>query len=176
MHYHHKIAAELGDPALRDGVARVAPRTYELTEFLVDVLGREDVGAYFPHRVTYHPTCHSLRALGLGDRPLSAAARGARVDPGGPAGREECCGFGGTFAIKNADVSVAIGADKARHVRETGAEVLVAADNSCLTHIGGLLGRERSGVRTLHIAEVLASTERTSGHVAAPNSRPSRPS
>ena len=160
VHYHHKIAAELGDLALRDGVARVAPRTYELTQFLVDVLGREDVGAYFPHRVTYHPTCHSLRALRLGDRPyrLLRAVRGLTlVDL---PEREECCGFGGTFAIKNADVSVAIGADKARHVRETGAEVLVAADNSCLTHIGGLLGRERSGVRTLHIAEVLASTER----------------
>jgi L-lactate dehydrogenase complex protein LldE len=160
VHYHHKIAAELGDLALRDGVAGVAPRTFELTQFLVDVLGREDVGAYFPHRVTYHPTCHSLRALGLGDRPyrLLRAVRGLTlVDL---PEREECCGFGGTFAIKNADVSVAIGADKARHVRETGAEVLVAADNSCLTHIGGLLGRERSGVRTLHIAEVLASTER----------------
>jgi L-lactate dehydrogenase complex protein LldE len=74
--------------------------------------------------------------------------------------REECCGFGGTFAVKNADVSVAMGADKVRHVRETGAEVLVAADNSCLAHIGGFLGRDRSGVRTMHIAEVLASTER----------------
>ena len=159
VHYHGKIAAEAGDPALADGVVRLAPRVYELTQFLVDVLGREDVGAYFPHRVTYHPTCHSLRALGLGDRPyrLLRAVRGLTlVDL--PAS-EECCGFGGTFAIKNADVSVAIGADKARHVRETGAEVLVAADNSCLTHIGGLLSRERSGVRTMHIAEVLAATE-----------------
>jgi L-lactate dehydrogenase complex protein LldE len=161
VHYHHKIAGERGDRALRDGVARVAPRTYELTQFLVDVLGKEDVGAYFPHRVTYHPTCHSLRALQLGDRPyrLLRAVRGLTlVDL---PSYEECCGFGGTFAIKNSDVSVAIGADKARHVRATGAEVLVGADNSCLTHIGGLLGRERSGVRTMHIAEVLASTERT---------------
>jgi L-lactate dehydrogenase complex protein LldE len=160
QHYHHKIAAERGDAALRDGVARVAPKTYELTQFLTDVLGREDVGAYFPHRVTYHPTCHSLRALELGDRPyrLLRAVRGLTlVDL---PEREECCGFGGTFAIKNPDVSVAMGADKVRHVRETGAEVLVAADNSCLTQIGGILGRERSGVRTLHIAEVLASTER----------------
>jgi L-lactate dehydrogenase complex protein LldE len=159
VHYHGKIAAEAGDTALADGVARLAPKVYELTQFLVDVLGREDVGAYFPHRVTYHPTCHSLRALGLGDRPyrLLRAVRGLTlVDL--PAS-EECCGFGGTFAIKNAEVSVAIGADKARHVRETGAEVLVAADNSCLTHIGGLLSRERSGVRTMHLAEVLAATE-----------------
>jgi L-lactate dehydrogenase complex protein LldE len=170
VHYHHKIAGERGDRALRDGVARVAPRTYELTQFLVDVLGKEDVGAYFPHRVTYHPTCHSLRALGLGDRPyrLLRAVRGLTlVDL--PA-EEECCGFGGTFAIKNSDVSVAIGADKARHVRATGAEVLVAADNSCLTHIGGFLGRDRSGVRTMHIAEVLASTER--GVATSPAEQP----
>ena len=163
-------AGERGDRALRDGVARVAPRTYELTQFLVDVLGKEDVGAYFPHRVTYHPTCHSLRALGLGDRPyrLLRAVRGLTlVDL--PAW-EECCGFGGTFAIKNADVSVAMGADKVRHVRATGAEVLVAADNSCLTHIGGFLGRDRSGVRTMHIAEVLASTER--GVATSPAERP----
>ncbi len=160
VHYHHKIAAERGDLALRAGVERVAGKTYELTQFLVDVLGRDDVGAYFPHRVTYHPTCHSLRALGLGDRPyrLLRAVRGLTlVDL---PEREECCGFGGTFAIKNSDVSVAMGADKVRHVRETRAEVLVAADNSCLTHIGGFLGRDRAGVRTLHIAEVLASTER----------------
>jgi L-lactate dehydrogenase complex protein LldE len=101
-----------------------------------------------------------VRALGLGDRPyrlLRAVRALTLVDL---PEREECCGFGGTFAIKNADVSVAMGADKVRHVRETGAEVLVAADNSCLTHIGGMLGRDRSGVRTLHIAEVLASTER----------------
>jgi L-lactate dehydrogenase complex protein LldE len=160
QHYHHKIAVERGGTALQDGVGRVAPRTYELTQFLTDVLEVEDVGAYFPHRVTYHPTCHSLRALGLDDRPyrLLQAVRGLTlVDL---PEREECCGFGGTFAIKNSDVSVAMCADKVRHVRETGAEVLVAADNSCLTHIGGMLGRERSGVRTLHIAEVLASTER----------------
>ncbi|HYO34853.1 MAG TPA: (Fe-S)-binding protein [Geodermatophilus sp.] len=159
-HHHATIAAERGDAALRDGVARIAPRTYELTQFLTDVLGREDVGAYFPHRVTYHPTCHSLRALHLGDRPyrLLRAVRGLTlVDL---PREEECCGFGGTFAIKNADVSVAMGSDKVRHVRATGAEVVVSADNSCLAHIGGILGRERSGVRTLHIAEVLASTER----------------
>ena len=74
-------------------------------------------------------------------------------------GAEECCGFGGTFAVKNADTSIAMGSDKARHVRETGAEVLVAGDNSCLMHIGGLLSRQRSGVRVMHLAEVLAATE-----------------
>jgi L-lactate dehydrogenase complex protein LldE len=97
--------------------------------------------------------------LGVGDRPrrLLEAVRGLTLLDLPAA--EECCGFGGTFAVKNADVSVAMGADKARHVGETGAEVLVAGDSSCLMHIGGLLSRQRSGVRVMHLAEVLASTE-----------------
>ncbi|MGC4110541.1 MAG: (Fe-S)-binding protein [Nocardioides sp.] len=158
-HQHRIVAERAADPALAEALAAISPRVYELTEFLVDVLGVTDVGASFPHRVTYHPTCHSLRLLGVGDRPrrLLEGVRGLRlVDL--PAA-EECCGFGGTFAMKNADVSVAMGADKARHVRETGAEVLVAGDSSCLMHIGGLLSRERSGVRVMHLAEVLAATE-----------------
>jgi len=158
-HQHRIVAERAGDPRLLDAVSTLGPRVYELSEFLVDVLGVTDVGAYFPHRVTYHPTCHSLRLLGVGDRPrrLLEAVRGlSLVDL---PGAEECCGFGGTFALKNADVSVAMGADKVGHVRETGAEVLVAGDNSCLMHLGGLLSRERSGVRVMHLAEVLASTE-----------------
>lgn len=158
-HQHRLVAERSGDPGLVTAAAEVSPKVYELSEYLVDVLGVTDVGAYFPHRVTYHPTCHSLRLLGVGDRPrrLLEAVRGLTlVDL---PGAEECCGFGGTFAVKNADVSVAMGADKARHVRETGAEVLVAGDNSCLMHVGGLLSRERSGVRVMHLAEVLASTE-----------------
>ncbi|HET8603762.1 MAG TPA: (Fe-S)-binding protein [Marmoricola sp.] len=157
-HQHAVVARRSGDAGLAEAVAEVAPRTWELTEFLVDVLGVTDVGASFPHRVAYHPTCHSLRMLGVGDRPrrLLEAVRGLELVDLPQA--EECCGFGGTFAVKNADVSVAMGADKARHVRETGAEVLVAGDNSCLTHIGGLLSRQRSGVRVMHLAEVLAST------------------
>jgi L-lactate dehydrogenase complex protein LldE len=157
-HQHGLVARRSGDDGLVEAVA-AAPPTYELSEFLVDVLGVVDVGASFPHTVTYHPTCHSLRMLGVGDRPrrLLEHVRGLRlVDL--PAA-EECCGFGGTFAVKNADVSVAMGADKARHVRETGAEVLVAGDNSCLMHIGGVLSRQRAGVRVLHLAEVLAAQE-----------------
>ncbi|CCI52891.1 putative iron-sulfur heterodisulfide reductase [Nostocoides jenkinsii Ben 74] len=158
-HQHAIVARRAGDPRLTAALERTSPRTYELSEFLVDVLGVVDVGAYFPHRVTYHPTCHSLRMLGVGDRPtrLLSAVRGlSLVDL--PAA-EQCCGFGGTFAVKNADVSVAMASDKARHVRETGAEVLVAGDNSCLMNIGGLLSRQRAGVRIMHLAEVLAATE-----------------
>lgn len=137
---------------------RAAPPVHELTEFLVDVLGVTDVGARYPHRVVYQPTCHSLRAARLGDRPLRLlrAVRGLElVDL--PAA-EECCGFGGPFALKNADTAVAMGADKVRHVRSTGAEVVCAVDDSCLAHVGGMLSRLRSGVRAVHLARILAAT------------------
>jgi L-lactate dehydrogenase complex protein LldE len=158
-HQHGIVARRSGDPGLVSAVAAVSPKVYELSEFLIDLLGVTDVGAYFPHTVTYHPTCHSLRMLGVGDRPrrLLEAVRGLRLVELPKA--EECCGFGGTFAVKNAETSVAMGSDKARHVGETGAEVLVAGDNSCLMHVGGLLSRQRSGIRVMHLAEILAATE-----------------
>ncbi len=158
-HQHGMVARRSGDAGLATAVAEVSPRVLELSEFLVDVLGVTDVGASFPHTVTYHPTCHSLRMLGVGDRPLSLLreVRGIRLVELPAA--DACCGFGGTFAVKNADTSVAMGADKARHVVSSGAEVLVAGDSSCLMHIGGMLSRQRSGVRTMHLAEVLAATE-----------------
>ncbi|MGO4257390.1 (Fe-S)-binding protein [Marmoricola sp. RAF53] len=158
-HQHAIVARRSGDAGLQAAVAAVSPRTYELSEFLVDVLGVTDVGAYFPHRVTYHPTCHSLRMLGVGDRPLALLREVRGIDLVELPGAEECCGFGGTFAMKNADTSIAMGSDKVRHVRETGAEVLCAGDSSCLTHVGGLLSRQRAGVRPLHLAQILASTE-----------------
>lgn len=154
----HRMIAE-GDDTLMSRVDEVAPRVLELSEFLVDVLGVTDVGAYFPHRVTYHPTCHSLRMIRVGDRPLQLLRAVRGIDLVELPGAEECCGFGGTFAVKNPDVSIAMGSDKARNVGSTGAEILVAGDNSCLAHIGGILGRQRSGVRTMHLAEILASTE-----------------
>jgi L-lactate dehydrogenase complex protein LldE len=133
------------------------PPVSELSEFVVDRLGVEDVGAYYPHRVTFHPTCHSLRELQVGDRPLRLlrAVRGIELVELPQA--SECCGFGGTFAVKNAEVSSAMLADKVRSVLDTGAEVVCAADNSCLMHIGGALSRQRTGVRAVHLAEVLAS-------------------
>ena len=157
---HPMITRLAGDPALESRVETVRPTVFELSEFLVDVLGVTDVGAYFPHRVTYHPTCHSLRMLRVGDRPLQLLRAVRGIELVELPGAEECCGFGGTFALKNADVSVAMGQDKADHVLETGAEVLVTGDNSCLAHIGGILARRGSTVRRLHLAEVLASTER----------------
>jgi L-lactate dehydrogenase complex protein LldE len=158
VRHQHAVVAE-GDEELSNAVREVAPAVYELSEFLVDVLGVTDVGAYFPHRVTYHPTCHSARLLRVEDKParLLQAVRG--LDLVELPYADQCCGFGGTFALKNADVSVAMGSDKARHVRATGAEVLCAGDYSCLMHIGGLLSRQRAGTRTVHLAEILATTE-----------------
>ncbi|MFI9201412.1 (Fe-S)-binding protein [Streptomyces sp. NPDC053048] len=148
------------DPAaLAEAAASLAPRTFELTEFLVDVLGVVDVGAYFPHTVTYHPTCHGLRSLGLGDRPRRLLEHVKGLELRELEGAEECCGFGGTFAVKNPAVSAAMGADKARAVRDTGARVVCAVDNSCLLHIGGTLARDGSHVRPVHLAEILASTD-----------------
>jgi L-lactate dehydrogenase complex protein LldE len=144
---------------VREQLEDEGPPVYELSEFLVDVLGVEDVGAYYPHRVTYHPTCHSLRGLGLGERPLRLLSSVRGLDLVELPDSRECCGFGGTFAVKNADVSTAMLSDKVRNVLDTQAEVLCAVDSSCLMHIGGGLERGRTGVRTVHLAEILASTE-----------------
>ena len=159
--YHPVVAAldaARADPTLPERVDAVGPHVYELSELLVDVLGVVDVGARFPHTVAFHPTCHSTRLLGVGDRPtrLLAAVDGVTViDLPRSA---SCCGFGGTFAVKNADTSVAMGLDKVDDVVASGAEVLTAGDTSCLMHIGGLLSRGRSPVRVMHLAEILAST------------------
>ena len=155
-HQHATVAA--ADPALAGRAAAVAARTYELSELLVDVLGVTDVGAAYPHRVTYHPTCHSLRLLRVGDKPLRLLREVRGLELVELPGAEECCGFGGTFAVKNADTSTAMLADKMVAVRATRAEVCTAGDSSCLLHIGGGLSRLRSGVRTVHLAEILAST------------------
>jgi len=144
---------------VRERIPAVADRTFELTELLVDRLGVVDVGASFPHRVTLHPTCHSLRMLHVGERPrrLLEAVRGIELVELEQA--TECCGFGGTFAVKNAETSMAMLSDKLRHVLDTRAEVCTAADSSCLMHIGGALRRQRAGMRTMHIAEILAAQE-----------------
>jgi L-lactate dehydrogenase complex protein LldE len=159
-HQHAMIAHSANDEALAQRATQTASKTYELSQFLIDVLNTEDVGAYFPHRVTYHPTCHSLRMLRLGDRPFRLLNNVKGIDLVDLPRNDECCGFGGTFSIKNPDVSAAMLADKMESVIESGAEVLCAGDRSCLMHIGGGLERIRAGVRTLHLAEILASTER----------------
>jgi L-lactate dehydrogenase complex protein LldE len=158
-HQHAEVARRYGEAGLAADAEAVAANTYELSEFLVDVLGVTDVGAYYPQRVTYHPTCHSLRLLRVGDRPvrLLRAVRG--IDLVELPAAETCCGFGGTFALKNPDVSAAMLADKLGAVTATAADVCTAGDASCLMHIGGGLSRQGAGARTVHLAEILASTQ-----------------
>jgi L-lactate dehydrogenase complex protein LldE len=156
-----RLAKLTGEADLIAKVDDLVGRTWEFSEFLVDVLGLEDVGAYYPHRVTYHASCNSLRALKLGDRPMRLLRNVKGLELVELAAKEECCGFGGTFAVKNAETSTAMLADKMRHVLDTGAEICTAGDNSCLMHIGGGLSRQRTGVRTVHLAEILASTSET---------------
>jgi L-lactate dehydrogenase complex protein LldE len=153
-----KLAEQANDPALAREVEALRPRVLELTELLVDRLGLTDVGAHYPHRVTYHPTCHGLRGLELGDRPLALLRAVRGIDLVELPQATECCGFGGTFAVKNADTSAAMLEDKLRAIEETGATVCTAGDNSCLMQIGGGLRKRRAGTRAVHLAEILAAT------------------
>jgi L-lactate dehydrogenase complex protein LldE len=161
------LMLELGNEKLQQQFQALLPRVYELSEFLIDKLGVDDVGAYFPHRVTYHASCHGLRGLHIGDRPmrLLMKVRGIEIVP--IENVDRCCGFGGTFSIKNAEVSSAMLSGKLRDVLSTRAEYCTALDNSCLMHIGGALHREFAGTRTIHIAQILACTDHSSAEGVA---------
>jgi L-lactate dehydrogenase complex protein LldE len=139
------------------GALDVSRRTWELSQFLVERLGVEDVGSGFEGSLVYHPTCHSLRGLRVGDAPLSLLRAVPGADLVELPDAEECCGFGGTFAVKNAEVSAAMLRDKVGCVVASGADAVCACDASCLLQIAGGLRRRSSGVRALHLAEVLAS-------------------
>lgn len=152
-------ARSLGDDSLAEDLEEVGRRTYEFSEFLTDVAGVTDVGARFPHTVAYHPTCHSLRVLGLDEAPKTLLRHVEGLELIEIPDESSCCGFGGMFAIKNSDTSVAMGQDKLARIRATGAKVVCALDNSCLTHIGGLSSRARTGITMMHVAEILASRE-----------------
>ena len=157
-HQHAMVARRAGDEELAMRAEAVAAKTYELSELLIDVLGVDDVGAYYPHHVTYHPTCHSLRMVGVGDKPLRLLRQVRGLTLVELPAAESCCGFGGTFAIKNSDVSAAMLADKISCIHDSGAQVCAAGDSSCLMHIGGGLSRAGSRVRTVHLAQILAAT------------------
>lgn len=156
---HAMVAMDQGEPALAAKAEGIAAKTYELTEFLVDVLGVDDVGAYFPHKVTYHPTCHSMRVTKVGDRPYRLLKNVEGIELIDLPRADVCCGFGGTFSLKNPETSQAMMNDKVDNVISTGAEVLVAGDYSCLMNIVGGLSRRDAGVRAMHIAEILAGTK-----------------
>ena len=150
-HVRAHVAEHASDPG------DVAGRTFELSELLVDRLGLTEVGSGYTGSVTYHPTCHSLRGLRLGDRPESLLRAVAGVELRPLTDASECCGFGGTFAVRNAEVSTGMLADKLRHIEETGAGAVCACDASCLLHLRGGLERRRSPVGAVHLAEVLAT-------------------
>ncbi len=158
---------ELGNEELRRQFAALLPRVWELSEFLVDKLGVEDVGAYFPHKVTYHASCHGLRGLHLGDRPfrLLRNVRGLELAP--LPNLDRCCGFGGTFSVKNGEVSSAMLTVKLEDVLGTGAEFCTALDNSCLMHLGGAMHRQFAPMKTIHMAQILASTQEKPAEVSA---------
>jgi L-lactate dehydrogenase complex protein LldE len=158
MREHYVMMAEKeNDPAFLADVHSLLPRVFEFSELLVNRLQVEDAGATFEHSVTYHPSCHSLRMLHVGDAPVKLLRQVRGLTLLELPKKEQCCGFGGTFAVKNADVSVAMLAEKNSCVLETGADVVTALDNSCLMQIYGGLHRAGSKVWTMHLAEILAS-------------------
>ena len=150
------LFAELGNEALRKEFTSLLPRVFELSEFLIDKLAVEDVGAYFPHRVTYHASCHGLRGLHVGDRPFRLLNKVRGLDLVPLEHLDRCCGFGGTFAVKYGELSTAIVAKKAARIAATGADTLIAGDLGCLMNMAGKLQRDGSAIKARHVAEVLA--------------------
>ncbi|MBB6672787.1 (Fe-S)-binding protein [Cohnella nanjingensis] len=154
IHHYPKLFED--DPVQRERALKLQAKSYEFAQFLVNVLGVTDVGATFPRKVTYHPSCHGTRLLGVKDEPMALMrhVKGLEFIPLPFA--EDCCGFGGTFAVKMADISGAMVTEKADHVKETEAEVLVGLDMACLMNIAGNLRYRNEPVRVMHLAELLA--------------------
>ncbi len=152
-HYYEKLFEH--DPQLKRSAAELADKTYEFTQFMVNVLGLKDLGAVFPHKVTYHPSCHGSRLLGVKNEPLALLehVKGMELVPLPFA--EDCCGFGGTFAVKMADISGAMVSEKTDHILETEAEVLVGTDMGCLMNISGNLHYRNQPIKVMHVAELL---------------------
>ncbi|MDY6054749.1 (Fe-S)-binding protein [Micrococcus sp.] len=177
-HQQPMVARKGGDEALARDAEAVAARTYELAQLLTDVLGvtdaAEQLGSWFPHTVTYHPSCHGMRLLRLGDRQKDLVRSVGGIDYRELPDAEECCGFGGTFSMKNPDVSGAMADEKIGNVERTGASVLTGGDASCLLHLGGAMSRRGTHtedgrpVRALHFAEILASTRENPLEVDGP--------
>lgn len=153
---HHYPELFKDDPVLKAKAEALQAKTYEFTQFLVQVMGITDIGAEFPHKVTYHPSCHGSRLLGVKDEPMQLLGRVKGLEFVPLPFAEDCCGFGGTFAVKMADISGAMVTEKADHVLETEAEVLVGLDMACLLNIAGNLRFRGEPVRVMHLAELLA--------------------
>lgn len=146
-----------GDPVWEPKAKKLAAKSYELTQFIVDVLKIEDVGASFEGKVTYHTSCHMTRLLGVKKAPMILLSNVKGLEFTELPGKEQCCGFGGTFSVKMAQISEQMVNEKVRHVEETGAEYLIGADAGCLMNIGGRIERQGKPIKVLHIAEILNS-------------------
>lgn len=149
------LFGDAGDTRWQQQAIEVGKRTYELTQYLVDILGVEDAGVSYNGTLTYHPCCHLLRELRVDRQPrlLLGGLKGATVTD--LPGSDECCGFGGMFAIKNAAISTSMGRRKVENIQRSGADVVVVNDVSCMTHLNGLFERQGSSCRALHMAELL---------------------
>jgi L-lactate dehydrogenase complex protein LldE len=146
-----------GDPVWEPKAKKLAEKSFELNQFIVDVLKIEDVGARFEGSVTYHTSCHMTRLLGVKKAPMILLSNVKGLKFTELPGKEQCCGFGGTFAVKMAQISEQMVDEKVRHVVETGAEYLIGADAACLMNIGGRIDRVGKPIKVMHIAEVLNS-------------------
>lgn len=152
---HHYPSLFKDDPTGLAKAQELAEKSYEFSQFLVDVLGVTDIGARFPHRVTYHPSCHGARLLGVKDEPLELLSHVKELELIPLPFAEDCCGFGGIFALKMPEISAAMVTEKAGHVLETKAEVLVGLDMGCLMNIGGRMRHAGKPIRVMHLAELL---------------------
>jgi L-lactate dehydrogenase complex protein LldE len=154
-HFYQALFEAADDENWRKRAQSLAAVTFELSEFLVDVLGVKDVGAHFSGKLTYHACCHLLRELRIDRQPRSLLDHIADAEAVPLHGSDECCGFGGLFSIKNAGISTAIGQRKTQNLAASGADVVALCDVSCMTHINGLLERQAQRCRAIHIAELL---------------------
>jgi L-lactate dehydrogenase complex protein LldE len=174
-HFYDLLFADQDDTGYRARTATLAAATFELTEFLVDVLGVTDVGARFPGKVTYHACCHLLRELGIDRQPHALLDGVAEAEQVPLTGADECCGFGGLFAVKNAGISTAMGQRKTRAIAASDADVVALCDVSCMTHINGLLSRQAQRARAVHIAQLLANEVTVQPRPAEPELAPVAP-
>ena len=156
VRHHYPVLFEK-EPAWRERAIHVASRVYEFSEYLVDVLRIEDVGARYAGRITYHDSCHLMRGIGVKEQPRKLIGQVAGAEFVEMKKSDQCCGFGGAFSIKYPDISTAMVKDKATHIINSGAGTVVGCDVGCLMNIQGMLSRMGSTVKTMHIAQLLAS-------------------
>ncbi len=152
-HYEELFAKE---PRWQARADAVAAKTYELTEYLVDVLGITDLGARYDGTVTYHDSCHLLRVIGVQQQPRQLIRYVKNTQFVEMPDSDQCCGFGGSFAFKYGDISTAMVAEKVKNIQTSGADTVVGCDMGCLMNIQGYINRNNLPIKTLHIAQLLS--------------------